>query len=481
MNKSASKPDFLLIMPDQMRGDCLSIENHSVLQTPNIDRIGKEGTHFTRGYTTCASCIPARRSLLTGLHPSSSGMVGFQKGYPIKEKTFPQMLRENGYYTAIVGRYMHQSPYRKSYGFRKRILGSTHIDDDEYAKTIKKAVPSLKTLRSLPNFNGWEAKNWPYPDELHPTSWTVNKANELLSSVICSEPVFLTASFYAPHPPLVPPEKYFRMYLEADLPRPVIGDWCGPPPGRSREVKMASHRVNLEGEDLCRAQAGYFGLIKHLDDMLGRLIIAFKERSRKSGRPWMIVFASDHGEMLGDHYYFRKCEPYEGSSRIPFLIAGSEDMGIKAGIKNHGPVCLEDIMPTFLEAAGVRISKGIDGSSLMPVLRGETLSVRSVLHGEHAPCYDRYQAYHFLTDGKWKYIWRPFSGEEQLFNLRKDRLEKHDLAKEHTREKELNKWRTALISKLTGRPEGFTDGVRLIAARPYKSVMPFLKRHELLS
>ena len=78
-----SRPNMLLIMPDQMRGDCLSIENHPVLVTPNADEIGVNGARFTRAYSTCASCIPARRSLLTGLYPSSNGVVGFVDGYPI--------------------------------------------------------------------------------------------------------------------------------------------------------------------------------------------------------------------------------------------------------------------------------------------------------------------------------------------------------------------------------------------------------------
>ncbi len=470
------KPDILLIMPDQMRGDCLSIENHPVVETPNIDRIGAEGVQFAKAYSTCASCIPARRSLLTGLHPSSNGMVGYKNGYPIEEKTFPQLLGENGYRTAIVGRYMHQSPYEKSYGFQKRILGSTYVEDDEYAKMLKRAVPGLETLRSLPDFNGWEAESWPYDDSLHPTHWVVNKSRELLSATAGGEPLFLTASFYAPHPPLIPPEEYFNRYFEADMPAPVIGDWCGPSPGDSDEVEMAAHRVNLKGEALRRAQTGYFGLIKHLDDQVGPLISEFKARSERAGRPWIIIFTSDHGEMLGDHYYFRKCEPYEGSSRIPFLISASEELGIESGMRNDAPVCLEDIMPTVLAAAGVNVPEQLDGRSLMPVLRGDASGVRSILHGEHAPCYGQEQAYHFLTDGKQKYIWRPFTGEEQLFDLRVDGDEEHDLAGEPALKTELNNWRTELMSCLAGRPEGFTDGIRLIPGCPYKPVLPFLEK-----
>ena len=91
------------------------------------------------------------------------------------------------------------------------------------------------------------------------------------------------------------------------------------------------HRILLKGETLRAAQAGYFGLIEHLDNQISSLISEFKARSEKAGRSWIIVVTSDHGEMLGDHGYFRKCEPYEGSANIPFIISGSPALGFKTG------------------------------------------------------------------------------------------------------------------------------------------------------
>lgn len=123
MHTSDKRPNILLIMPDQMRGDCLSLEKHPVLETPNIDAIGQGGMHFRRAYTTAASCIPARRSLLTGQFPATNGMVGYREGMPLKSPTVTQMLRDAGYFTAIAGRYMHQAPYDEPYGFEKRVLG----------------------------------------------------------------------------------------------------------------------------------------------------------------------------------------------------------------------------------------------------------------------------------------------------------------------------------------------------------------------
>src|SRR2546421_4706809 len=104
----AKQPDILLIMPDQMRGDCLSARGHPVVRTPHLDALAREGALFRRAYTTCPSCIPARHALLTGLFPATSGVVGF-KARPITSPTLPKLLGDAGYTTVLVGRTMHQA------------------------------------------------------------------------------------------------------------------------------------------------------------------------------------------------------------------------------------------------------------------------------------------------------------------------------------------------------------------------------------
>src|SRR5690348_11191164 len=142
------QPDILLIMPDQMRGDCLSALKHPVVRTPTLDKLASEGTLFQRAYTTCPSCIPARYSLLTGLYPATSGVVGF-KGKPITQPTLPRLLADSGYMTVLAGRNMHQVPAGESYGFQQRILGSTYVSDDEYDQFLKKAAPETGGIREL--------------------------------------------------------------------------------------------------------------------------------------------------------------------------------------------------------------------------------------------------------------------------------------------------------------------------------------------
>src|SRR5690606_4991281 len=127
-------------------------------------------------------------------------------------------------------------------------------------------------------------------------------------------------------------------------------------------------RILLQGETLRKAQAGYFGLIEQIDELTGELVADFIARSEAAGREWVILLTSDHGEMLGDHGYFRKCEPYEGSGNIPFILAGSEGLGLRRGTRLLEPVGLEDVMPTLLALAGVESPPTVDGSDLTPIL-----------------------------------------------------------------------------------------------------------------
>jgi arylsulfatase A-like enzyme len=174
--------------------------------------------------------------------------------------------------------------------------------------------------------------------------------------------------------------------------------------------------------------------------------------------------------MLGDHGYFRKCEPFEGSANVPFLITGSKAMGFAKGIRSEQAVCLEDLMPTLLAMAGSDIPGHLDGENLLPTLRGEAQQIRDWLHFEHAKCYSKEQAFHALTDGEWKYIWRPNRGGEHLFNLVQDPREEKDLSGVDAHAGTLSAWRARLIKRLENRPEQFVREGTLVAGRPYKAL-----------
>ena len=309
--------------------------------------------------------------------------------------------------------------------------------------------------------NDWTARAWHMDESLHATNWAVNESKRFLERRDTSCPFFLVTSILAPHPPLVPPAFYFDRYLRQELPSPAIGDWCSPPENDGTGLDSSSERVNLQGEMLRSAQAGYFGLINHIDDQIRRLLNPVDGVHRQTNRNTVVIFFSDHGEMLGDHYRWRKSLPYEGSAHIPFLIQAPERFGIRTGTTHDTPVCIEDLMPTILEMAGVGCPDDTDGHSLLPLMRDETRLDRAYLHIETAPTYQ------CLTDGKEKFIWYVRDGREEFFDLSSDPREEKNLIRSAEKSDRVGWWRSELVRVLRDRPEGFSNGENLIAGKPY--------------
>jgi arylsulfatase A-like enzyme len=160
------------------------------------------------------------------------------------------------------------------------------------------------------------------------------------------------------------------------------------------------------------------------------------------------------------------------------VIAASPRLGFGRGLRSFQPVCNEDLMPTLLAAAHVAPPKGLDGVDLLPVLAGRETRVRPWLHSEHSPIYGPAQGFQSLTDGRFKYIWRPLDGREQLFDLERDPHEQRDLAADPAHRANLERWRALLVQRLATRPEGFSDGQKLIAGRPYRALLPIRNERE---
>lgn len=463
----SKQPNFLLFLNEQHRGDSLSCEGHPVLLTPTMDEIAGRGVRFRHAYSTCPVCIPARRSFLTGQFPSTHGVVG----YDDKAWYGPSIageLSKAGYQTAWIGRSMHQTPAQDPCDFETTILNEMRLPGDDYDQFMERNQPEGGGgyYGSGVMHNDWTARPFHLPEHLHHTNWTVNQALNFLENRDFSRPFFLVVSFLAAHPPLIPPACYFERYIRTGAPEPVIGDWATPPENDGIGMGASPSKVHLKGEALLSAKAGYHGLINHLDDQIHRLLNDVTGVDIMTDNNTVVMMTSDHGEMLGDHYFWRKSLPYEGAARIPFLIRAPERFGIKSSAVIDAPVGLEDIMPTVLDMAGADIPDSVDGKSLLPLLRGETnADWRSYIHLECAP------AFHALTDGKDKYIWFVKDGREQLFNLISDPEECKNLADNSEYASRLILWRERMISELIGRPEGFTDGKLLISGRPYPGVM----------
>ncbi|MFP4385539.1 MAG: sulfatase/phosphatase domain-containing protein [Spirochaetia bacterium] len=189
---------------------------------------------------------------------------------------------------------------------------------------------------------------------------------------------------------------------------------------------------------------------------------------KKQDEETIFIFFSDHGEMLGDHYLWRKGLPYEGSSRIPFLLRAPERFGITPRTVVDEPVGIEDIMPTVLDMLDVDIPGSVDGRSILPLLQGKKTGVwRSYMHLESA-CTMPFQG---LTDGKEKFVWFTEDGREQFFDLKSDPGETRNLIDVPERQERIRWWREELTGVLENRPECFVKDGKLTPA-PFPVIQP---------
>lgn len=458
--QTVKKPHIILIMTDQQRGDCIGVNNPAV-KTPNLDAMANRGVCFDNGYSTTPSSTPARAALLTGMSPWHHGMLGYGKVARQYKYELPRMLRESGYYTFGIGK-MHWFPQKSLHGFHGTLVDeSGRIEQDgyvsDYRDWFKLQAPGLNPDELGIGWNDHAAGTYPLDEKLHPTYWTGQTAVDFIHNYKSDKPLFLKVSFARPHSPYDPPQRYLDMYRDVQVPEPVTGDW---------DVEFAKFPKSKDAAfgDYSTGHAvdsrrHYYAAITFIDDQIGCIVAALKEKGLYDNA--VICFVSDHGDMLGDHYHWRKTYPYEGSVNIPYLLSVPEWMKttVKKGAHLPYPVELRDILPTFLDAAGAGIPEEIDGASLLTLLRSDKPEWREYIDLEHATCYKADNYWCALTDGKMKYVWNFHNGTEQLFDLQKDPYEKTNLAGVKKQAKTLKLWHGRMVAHLSERGEEYVkDG-----------------------
>ena len=262
----------------------------------------------------------------------------------------------------------------------------------------------------------------------------------------------------------------FEQYLNRDMPDAPVGDWVKMWDDWSDPFKQDCFVGKIDSSLLQRARAGYYGHMTHVDHQINRFIEGLHDYGLSDNT--YFCFVSDHGEMMGDHNMFRKAFPYEGSTRIPLVLAGPENGPVKVNASYNQVVELRDVVLTLLNCAGLPIPETVEGRSLFPIITGEKPLWREYLHGEHTFS-DR--SSHWITNGREKFIWFSGTGEEQLFDLEKDPQELYDLAGSPDSAGRVKFWRRILIQELAGREEGFTDGAKLIPGKPVKACLSHIQ------
>ena len=460
----AERPNIILYTTDQHRGDHLGIAGHPVVETPYVDAWVNQGAYFPNAYSEITSTTGARRILHSGRGTYDCGLIGYSGAPWDPPTTLAQELANAGYHCINVGwRNMH--PRRKLFGFHNVICHDLAEDCDDYWEWLREKLgPDVHERGHGCDCNGWVSRPFHLDEHYHPTNWTNRVSLAQIAKRDPTRPFFIWISHLRPHQPYDPPQCFWDMYIGRDMPPPPIGDWAErydvPNPGLDPTCWFG----RLKPEQLHRARAGYAGSVTHIDYQLGHLMQRLQRELREQFANTLWLFTSDHGDMLGDHHLHRKCYAYEGSARIPFVMRYPRGLGLPAGTFDH-VVGLQDVMPTLLEAAGVAVPGTVKGRSVLGSIRGEAW--RDVLHGEHSPCYAMEQAMQYLTDGKEKYVYLPYTGEEQLFDLVSDRDELRDLARDPAAAARVAAWRQRLIAILEPRGDGFVEDGKLTVRKEH--------------
>ena len=448
-----SPPNILLVMTDQQRYDSLAAYGFSGGHTPNLDHLAAEGAVFERCYPTSPICTPSRASLMTGHHLPGHGVFGIYDVLPDDQVLFPERLRDRGYQTALVGKLhassLHEEALRRHPhdGFDTYdwcIEGCVYMDSpyQAYARWLQVVAPDFR--RKLAR-EGREAVH--HPAELHMATWAADRAIELLEGRDPSRPFFIMMSLFDPHDPYdgYPVEAAEKIDLSA-MPDPVEGG------ARSTTEPVAIGRERYDGylgmassmspSDLRALRRDYHACIAFVDEQVGRVLDRVDALGLRDET--VVLFCSDHGDMLGDHGLLGKgAFFYEAGVRVPLLLRWPGR--VPRGRRVSGPVQLNDVAATILDVAGVpapqRQAWMTDSRSLLPAAIGAEERPRDAV-----VC--AYRNSGVSSDGPWEppihatmlcdgqsklNLYHDGAGPQgrtgfQLFDLEHDPDEVHDLA-----------------------------------------------------
>lgn len=311
------QPHILLVTSDQHRADSLGCAGHPLVRTPHLDQLAREGTRFRRATTECPVCIPARTGLITGVHAATYGMPSYADQFRFerpREQLLGGLMTAAGYQTALVGkRHWHRDSTCTG--------GFEHIVPIERCKRQQSLASGGWGFPSGCGANELSPGLFPLEQELYSTNWTIDRCCELLSERDQTRPLFLWCSLVDPHPPLAIHEPYYSMYQQADIPAPVVGDWVDGDACPLPHLEHASGWGGRLGPDELRAAAAvYYGMITNVDHQLGRLFGMFQRLGL--WQDTLVIYTSDHGEMLGDHRDAGKSSFYRSASDIPYIVRG---------------------------------------------------------------------------------------------------------------------------------------------------------------
>ena len=439
---SDNRPNIIFIITDQQRYDTICGLGYDYMETPNLDRLVREGTVFEQCHVTAASCAPARASLFKGYYPHTTGIL---KNADRWRHSWIELLNEAGYHCTNIGK-MHSWPFETPLGFDERYVvenkdryleGRYYFDEWDKALRFRGLVKQQREqYRKLPDYaDRIGAFEWNLPEDTHPDTFVGQMAVWWLETHPKTEPLFLQIGFPGPHPPYDPVPRYAESYLQKTLPLLEVTETelaNQPPP--FKELREHNNQIDHDSvllpldptaQQRHRQRAYYLANVTMIDEQVGYIMKALETSGYLDNS--IVIFTSDHGDCLTDHGHSQKWTMYDLITRVP-LIAWSPGR-IPAGQATSSLCQQMDLGPTILEYADVPIPPTLEAISLAEPLAGQQWEGREYVFAEQARD-------NILTDAEfmtmvrskdWKLV--HFLDEEfgQLFDLQNDPDEIHNL------------------------------------------------------
>lgn len=445
--------NILIFFTDQQRTDTLGFRN-PLCRTPNIDSLLETGISFDRCLTPSPLCTPARTAVFTGMYPHQIPGIAPQNGTCTVCDVYSQHdkhMQTNDYtanWTPELPRLLERQGYDVSYA-GKWHLGNACIHDwfpnacgydtKEYSRWCKEQGlsdgwafndMSIRSERA-PHMSTPQSAELHVPPQFHGDVRITDMTIEHIKNRDKKKPFFTVCAVNGPHPPFKVPEPYLSYYkdIAEKIPCPDNFVQNGNIPKYLRESYQHFLAVDYSSkwEVWQQSIAAYWGLTRLIDEQLGRVMNCLREEGILDDT--IVIYISDHGEMMGAHELFKKNEAFEEALRVPMIVSAA---GIPHGVRSNYPASLLDMVPTVLDMAGVSYDPNhFEGCSLYPAIKGEKTEQKRLLFSEHRPLglFHRARSWRMVTDNHYKYIWT--NGQlEQLYDLEKDPVEQNNICAE---------------------------------------------------
>ena len=436
------RPNILLIMADQLIPMLTGAYGQPVVKTPNLDRLAAEGVRFDTAYSPHPVCVPSRACLFSGLYSSRNGVFDNGAEFRAEIPTFFHHLRGAGYHCCASGK-MHWIGPDQLHGLHERI-------SQDVCKTGFGLTPNWRSPQKKQHVRDYVTagpRRWTqhryFDEQTHfaAHSWLQARGNRTDQE----QPFILVISYHHPHEPFHPPPDLWDLYNDCEIEIPKVPDnlenYLHPMDRWNNEYHGVTAADLKDPAALYNLRRAYYACVTYIDNKVGELMAALKENGLDGNT--IVLFTSDHGDMLGERCMVQKRSFYEYSSRIP-LIAWAPGRW-RAGSVIDAPVSLMDLFSTFVEMGTGKAPHGVDSRSLLSLLDGtEDGSDRQVISESHGQGVKH--ACFMIRKGDLKYIY-VHSERSQLYNLREDPGEWNNLAGSTEFEEEENDLREAILTR----------------------------------